>query len=120
MYRLLAEAGKMVNLSDWYDAWTIASANKIGTTDVAPTHTSKTSRAPQKRGKTARLAKRSAKKRVDASEDEDTPSDEEEDHVEHTLRHREARFVSALGDLAFIGYIQPTKRKDEHIARIVF
>ena len=32
----------------------------------------------------------------------------------------DARFLAAVADLAFLGHIQPTKRKAEHVARIVF
>ena len=46
--------------------------------------------------------------------------DEEEESKVPLDSQIDARFLACVADLAFLGHIQPTKRKAEHVARIVF
>jgi hypothetical protein len=48
----------------------------------------------------------------DDEADEGTPSS--------SAVQQEARFLQSVADLAYLGFIQPSKRKAEHAARVVF
>ena len=49
----------------------------------------------------------------------DDGGESEDEEIARTRTHQ-ARFLAAAGDLAYLGFVQPTKRKVEHVARIVF
>lgn len=64
------------------------------------------------------------KKRVRSGDDDDdeSESEEEEERGEGTesQRRKQARFLQTIGDLAYVGYLQPTSRKAEHVLKSVF
>ena len=87
--KLLQEAGKVVNLHDWFSTFEVTQPAR--------------SSAAKRKGKGKRKATEA----------------ELEDAAQHE-RRVQARFVGAVSDLGFLGVIAPTKRKPEHVARVVW
>lgn len=117
-YALYREAGKFINLGDWYGAFEQGLEEEEQEEDTPE-------RTPTKRskGKVATTSTQSRRKRSredpDADEDEDRAileplDDETKDRIKH------ARFISAVGDLGFLGLLSTTKRKPEHVGRVVW
>ena len=88
--KLLQEAGKVVNLHDWFSTFEVSQ----------PERSSAASRTKTK-----------GKRKATAAELEDAAQKE---------RRVQARFVGVVSDLGFLGVIGPTKRKAEHVARVVW
>ena len=109
-HRLVLEAGKFVNLADWHGAVLSAEADKAAEADEP--------RTPSRIGRSRPVS--SAPGSLDNSDAEmpdagkDAPSKVKKQDVDL------AKFMQAVSDLAYLGHIQPTKRKAEHVARIVF
>lgn len=95
VYKLGADAGKLVNLADWHGAFELSARKAAEETRSA------------KRAKT--VSARHAGQDGGNSEAQ-VPLDLQID----------ARFLAGVADLAFLGFVQSTKRKAEHVARIVF
>lgn len=104
-YRLYRETGKSINLGDWWMTFELAAENEPDEDEPAPVVSAK-----GKGKKRARIE----------SEDEDSEDDESEDESGDPERRKQARFLRAVGDLAFTGFLQPTTRKAEHALKSVF
>lgn len=126
VYKLVSEAGKLVNLADWYGAFEVAledtekeEAEKMDESilqakrrKVAPTKSSRN--RSTRSGDVHSLAVNGH-----SGADDHKAGDSEDDDTAHARIHQ-ARFLAAAADLAYLGFIQPTKRKVEHVARVVF
>lgn len=105
-YRLYRETGKTINLGDWWRAFEQSAANQP---DAAQEDSVKRAQTP--------------KRRKGASDDEDDERDEDDEEAnedERRTRRKQARFLRAIGDLACVGFLQPTSRKAEHVLKSVF
>lgn len=110
-YRLYQDTGKQINLGDWWEAFDQAALDEphaeVEGEDVVMEEGVETG----------------GKKRARSGEgDEDESEEEEEEEREGTERERrkQARFLQTIGDLAYVGYLQPTSRKAEHVLKSVF
>ena len=113
-YKLLGEAGKLVNLADWYGAF-LSTVSDDNAADVAVNQATAVLTTPQKPHK---RRKGGADGMV---EDGDEQMDPNGTASTFTVESKsEASFLDAVGDLAFLGYVLPTKRKPEHTLRAVF
>ncbi|ORY59430.1 origin recognition complex subunit 3 N-terminus-domain-containing protein [Leucosporidium creatinivorum] len=102
-YRLYKETGKTINLGDWWNAFDTAAWDE---------EQAEAEGAPNGLGK---------KRRRGGSEEGTEDGDSEEDDEEEDAQVRkQARFLRALGDLGYVGFIQPTSRKPEHVLKSVF
>jgi len=90
-YRLLQDAGKIVNLADWFNTFEVAVP-----TPVIP------------------LSSRKRRRRSTPAEDKGATDEETAE------RRTQARFIRSVSELGFLGIIGPTKRKTEHVARVVW
>lgn len=98
-YRLYRETGKMINLGDWWIAFEGAAWD-------------------EEEGKGSKgKRRREASGEEDEGEEED---EEDEEGAEDAQRRKQARFLRAVGDLAYVGFLQPTSRKPEHVLKSVF
>lgn len=121
-FKLVSEAGKLVNLADWYGAFEVAlhdveegvEGDSAGSREKRRKVAAK---KPSRNGKLHQDDEHMLETNGDHAEDGEEDSDDEE-----TARSRahQARFLAAVADLAYLGFIQPTKRKVEHVARVVF
>lgn len=95
-YRLFRDAGKLVNLADWYGSFCVAS----------PLPSSDPDKTPGKQG-------RRGTKRKQVDEEQTRDAEEQE-------TQRKARFIRSVSDLAWMGMLHGTKRRGEHVAKLVF
>jgi origin recognition complex subunit 3 len=123
-YHLFKDAGKLVNLADWFHAFE---------REIDQMKERKKKRRRLNGGGEAD-DDNEEKEEEEEEEEEDEEDEEEEDESDgedsvgrKTKRQRqrqrrrvEARFVEAVSELALIGFLQPTKRKTEHVARVVW
>lgn len=123
-YRLYRDAGKLVNLCDWQGAFdAVIEVDASEETDEgvslasSPTrkrpapitngHASPTKRRPRKR-----------RRRVNAS-DEELDGEDLDEEVSERIR-LDARFLRAVGDMGFMGFVTATRRKPEHVNRMIW
>lgn len=104
-HKLVADAGKLVNLGDWHGAFELHARESI------EDHRVELPTTPSKRAKSGSVTRGRKENGVHVEEAEAAVS------LDTQI---DARFLAAVADLAFLGHIQPTKRKAEHVARIVF
>lgn len=94
-YRLYRETGKSINLSDWWRAFEGAAWDGDGDGDGDG-------------------------KRTREDGDADDGEEDEDEDEDQRRRRKQARFLRALGDLAYVGFVQPTARKPEHVNKSIF
>ncbi|KAK4053813.1 Origin recognition complex subunit 3 [Microbotryomycetes sp. JL201] len=96
-YKMYCETGRTVNLADWYTAWEGSVWDEMST--------------------------KKRKRKVDGKDNQDlaNAADENQEYDSAAVRQRkQARFIRAIGDLGFLGFLQPTARKAEHVTKTVF
>lgn len=128
-YKLVAGAGKIVNLADWCGAFELALDDiEKEEDDQRDKQPSKSQNGRPKRstrkGKSREnepngFTKTTNGHHHDAAAADEGGESEDADELA-SVKGREARFLAAAADLAYLGFIQPTKRKAEHVARVVF
>ncbi|KAK4058832.1 Origin recognition complex subunit 3 [Microbotryomycetes sp. JL221] len=99
-YKMYLETGKNVNLADWFSAWEGSAFDE---------HKTVSDNGKRRRNS---VDGRGSQFGSDADDDE---RDEEE-----IMMRKQARFIRAIGDLGFMGFIHPTARKAEHVTKSVF
>lgn len=114
------EAGRTINVYDWYQAFAGAldarrAQPHLRTTPSAPSTPAR--RSKEKNGATGANA--------DMDMDEDQGEEEEEEALERVADDRwrlevQARFVRALHELDYMGFVKHAARKADHVARTVF
>lgn len=119
-----------MNLADWYGAFEVSleddyDADKAEEGAPEDSRSSKRHKGPAKRSSSRRSGKSRSDEpngysngNAEANDGMDTEESEDEDLAR--MRTHQARFLASAADLAYLGFIQPTKRKAEHVARIVF
>lgn len=115
-YRLYRETGKTINLADWYGAFRGAVArvdagdgdgDGDGGNDGNDNQTRKRIRPDDDNG--------------GGGEDEEHDQDQErEGDRDKKDRRVQARFLRAVGDLAYVGFVLPNSRKAEHVTKSIF
>lgn len=100
-HRLFQDAGKLVNLGDWYQSFVGARPFEV---ELRPP-------APRKQAK-----KRGRKRKDPGSGRDSAPGKATEDQESE----RKARFLRSVSELAWLGFIHGTKRKPEHVAKVIF
>lgn len=105
-YRLYRETGKIINLGDWWNAFDQSSVDESTT----------------RQNKKKRKRLQGEEGDDDAVEEDGNIVEEHEDEAEGDAeeRRKQARFIRAVGDLAHVGFLLPSTRKAEHVAKSVF
>ncbi|KAG2347282.1 hypothetical protein BDR05DRAFT_981335 [Suillus weaverae] len=110
LFKGYLESAKMINVYDWFESFLVfleARKRRVGNTRI-PDGANGTSRSPsRKKGKQKQVE--------DEVVDEDAGEGEEEWLVEV-----QARFIRALQELDYLGFIKHTGRKADHVMRTVF
>ncbi|KAA1471924.1 hypothetical protein DENSPDRAFT_929928 [Dentipellis sp. KUC8613] len=106
LLRRYLDAGRMINIFDWYESFAVVLENQREHIMNPPTPKPKSGR-----GKTK------GKKAVEAKKPQE---DEDEDREEEWKMYVQARFMRALHELDFLGFIKHTGRKPDHVMRTVF
>ena len=109
-----------MNLADWHGAFRLLLAD---VEEKDPKDVELFDRQAKKRKVEEIITPRKANSRLSRQQaqeiNEEFASDNEHGEASQASQ-KEARFLQAVADLAFLGTIQPTKRKIEHIARVAF
>lgn len=118
-YRLYRDTGKTINLGDWWMAFDVSASNeeKVLVENEDNEDVDMNGDSPSKKNK-AKGKQKNKRQRVEDEEEEE--EEESEDEEDGPLRRKQARFLRALGDLAYVGFLQPTTRKSEHVLKSVF
>lgn len=122
-YRLYKDTGKVINLADWWNAFDGSARdeekveNLEGEGEEDDEDVEMNGSRNKGKGKEKMNAKRARSEEENGSEGEEEEEEEDEDAP---LRRKQARFIRALGDLAHVGFLQPTSRKAEHVLKSVF
>ena len=106
------DSGRMINVYDWYEAFALAIENQR-TRVLALEKLRAVEKAKVKKAKGKGKAK--AVEEVEAEKEE-----EKEDDEEMWKMHVQARFIRALHELDFMGFVKHTGRKADHVVRTVY
>lgn len=109
LFKGYLESAKMINVYDWFQSFVVfleGRKRRVENTRI-PDGADGTSRTPSRKGKQKQVE--------DEVVDEDAGEDEEEWLVEV-----QARFIRALQELDYLGFIKHTGRKVDHVMRTVF
>ncbi|KAG0237232.1 Origin recognition complex subunit 3 [Actinomortierella wolfii] len=104
LYKLYVECGRMINMYDWFTAF--SAILERGNDQHDEDGDEETEAAPNKRKRRKTTAK--DKK---SSEQQRQPLDREQ---------IQARFICAVAELQFMGFIKPTSRKTDHVMRLTW
>ena len=113
-FRRYVEAGRMVNVFDWFESFAVVLESQrrhlrkgCARAGVA----TPTSITPKGKG-------RATPATTDGEEDDDIEADEEEE--ERWKVEVQARFIRALHQLDFMGFVRHTGRKADHVVRTIY
>ncbi|KAG0368066.1 Origin recognition complex subunit 3 [Gamsiella multidivaricata] len=109
LYKLYVECGRMINMYDWFTAFGMILERDIGSnqTGNAGGDAEDESSSKKKRGRGKSKVDRAAK----ASH---------EKNIELDQKEVQARFISGVAELQFMGFIKPTNRKTDHVQRLTW
>ncbi|KAF8983262.1 Origin recognition complex subunit 3 [Entomortierella lignicola] len=112
LYKLYVECGRMINMYDWFTAFGMilerGNVNNDSNEDEE-VHT------PGRARKRAKLQPKKAAKKKQGDEQDDAKKKEGLDQKEV-----QARFISGVAELQFMGFIKPTNRKTDHVMRLTW
>ncbi|PFH50833.1 hypothetical protein AMATHDRAFT_3570 [Amanita thiersii Skay4041] len=112
LYRRYTDSGKMINVYDWFESFQMA-------LEAQREHLMKLQQ--QQRQKDASVGKRSPRKRGANTKEEKQKQNEEVVVDEEKWKLEvQARFMRALQELDYLGFVKHTGRKADHVVRTVF
>ena len=103
LFQRSLEAGRLLNVADWFGAF------------VSIMQDEKVKRPTAETGKTKSRTKRATSA---AQTESEVDLDEEGSH--DLMQERQARFLHSVHELEYLGLIQTTGRRKEHVMRTVF
>lgn len=117
LFRRYMEAGKRINVYDWYESFMLA----LETQRQQLRKRERQSQGNQKgKGKgRGRGRGKASKQRATHSDDEEVGVDSKEDEEKWSVQVQ-ARFIRALHELDFMGFIKHTNRKADHVMRTIY
>jgi origin recognition complex subunit 3 len=110
LFQRSLEAGRLLNIADWFGAFVNIMQNESVPRASAQAELSQSSKGA---GRTRR-----ATSSVHVGSDVDAEG--EVDEVLEVQREYQARFLQSIHELEFLGLIQATGRRKEHVMRTVF
>lgn len=113
LFRRYLEAGRMINVYDWYEAFAMALETQRRRLRA------RNAEADAERAAQNNKAKANGKGKAKALV-EDPENEEDEDAEERWRMHVQARFIRALHELDYLGFVKHTGRKADHIVRTVY
>ncbi|KAG8747080.1 hypothetical protein FRC10_002496 [Ceratobasidium sp. 414] len=109
LFQRSLDAGRLLNIADWFGAFASIMQNE---------HVSRTTREPEPARKGS--ASRSRRATSSAHAESDADAEGEVDEALEVQREYQARFLQSVHELEFLGLIQATGRRKEHVLRSVF
>lgn len=113
LFRRYLDSGKMINVYDWFESFVVVLENQREHARKRKKNTKSKPRA----GASPRKGKQRQLQEVDEQEGED---DEDDEDGEKWKLEIQARFMRALHELDYLGFIKHTGRKADHVLRTVF
>ncbi|KAK7049822.1 Origin recognition complex subunit 3 [Paramarasmius palmivorus] len=119
------ESGKMINVYDWFDSFHQVLENQRShlrnkRRQRVLAERNATPGSPRKRG-SPRKSGSPTKKSANKGKQKDVQQEEVDELDEEQWRMQvHARFIRALHELDYLGFIKHTKRKQDHVLRTVF
>ncbi|RPD53750.1 hypothetical protein L226DRAFT_469917 [Lentinus tigrinus ALCF2SS1-7] len=126
-FRRYVEAGRMVNVFDWFESFAVVLDNqrkqlKRRAAAAAPPTPARVNgrgkRSPVKGKGRAVNGKSKPEEHEDGEESSDESMDEEEE--EQWKNEVQARFIRALHELDYMGFVKHTGRKPDHVIRTIY
>ena len=131
LFQRYLESGRMINVYDWFESFAVIleaqkrhkkstgqpSRDESSSIPRTP-RTPRTPRMPSRYGRSNKTRQQNA----DDDEEGEAPQDEEREEAEEGQSWRleaQARFIRALHELDYVGFIKHTGRKRDHVQRTV-
>ncbi|KAF9101100.1 Origin recognition complex subunit 3 [Mortierella sp. AM989] len=111
LYKLYVECGRMINMYDWFTAFGMILERGVGVESKGEEDNDE--KGARSSGRTKKRAKAQSKKTTKKK-----TGDEHDGAKKESLDQKEvqARFISGVAELQFMGFIKPTNRKTDHEA----
>ncbi|GLB39805.1 putative origin recognition complex (ORC) subunit 3 N-terminus [Lyophyllum shimeji] len=106
LFRRYLDSGKMINLYDWFESFQLELETQRKALKQRLVQRTSGSHSPTKRGR---------KGKAKAAEEAD-----EEDDLDKWKLEVQARFMRAMQELDYLGFIKHTGRKADHVQRVVY
>lgn len=110
LFQRSLEAGKLLNIADWFNAFTSIMHNE---------NVKRATREPEP-ARVRRSASRGRRATSSVHVESDADAEGEVDEALEMQREHQARFLLSAHELEFLGLIQATGRRKEHVLRTVF
>jgi origin recognition complex subunit 3 len=110
LFQRSLDAGRLLNIADWFGAFVSIMQHE----DVVRTSTQ------AELSQTSRGAGRSRRATSSVHVGSDIDAEGEVDEALEVQREYQARFLQSIHELEFLGLIQATGRRKEHVMRTVF
>lgn len=112
LFRRYLDSGKLINVYDWFESFSVVLESQRE-------HLSK-KRQGGSPGKVGRKSNGKGKGKQKVDEEEEEEEDGESEDEDKWKREVQARFMRALQELDYLGFIKHTGRKADHVIRTVF
>ncbi|KAK2466646.1 hypothetical protein APHAL10511_000904 [Amanita phalloides] len=110
LFKRYMESGRMINVYDWYESFQVALERQREHLE------GQAEEEREAKGKRSSPKKRGAKAKVQVEQ----VTDEDSDDDEQWRVQVQARFIRALHELDYLGFIKHTGRKADHVLRTVY
>lgn len=112
LFRRYLDSGKMINVYDWFESFAVVLENQRRNSRRQEQAQNEATKSKGK-GKMKESPRKGGKRKQ--AEDED-----DEEAQEKWKLQVQARFIRALHELDYLGFIKHTRRKKDHVLRTVF
>ena len=113
LFRRYLNSGKMINVYDWYESFAVVLDDQR-----------RRIRSKSKASRAKSASPRKRKGKIASNDDKNVSEEEEEEESQEELEkwrmEVQARFIRALHELDYLGFIKHTGRKADHVLRTVF
>ncbi|KAJ3999485.1 origin recognition complex subunit 3 N-terminus-domain-containing protein [Lentinula boryana] len=118
LFHRYLESGKMINVYDWFESFhAVLNVQRREAKGKIPNEGEKKSPNGKRKGKERA---KNLNSDLDEDEDMDAQDNPDSDSEERQQILIQARFVRALHELDFLGFIKHTRRRPDHVLRTVF
>lgn len=115
-YKLYLECGRLINLYDWFSAFKAILECEGDYANEA------IAEFKEENGEADGEAEKQGNDKEASGKGKEKSGDEELDQVEDLVRNKfaQARFIRAVGELQFLGFVKPTQKKTDHVMRLTW
>lgn len=114
------DSGRMINVYDWYESFAVVLDVQRG--QLRKLEKEKRERAEaEKKAQAKGKGRGRGKGKQKAAEPEDVEMDDHDEEAEEKWRMEvQARFMRALHELDFMGFVKHTGRKADHVVKTIY